>query len=233
MDIEIYCDESRPDLFTSQAAEKDQYLLIGSLWLPADKREVVKRDIWDIKEKYNVGTQIKWQKISPSRLEFYLSLIDLFFKYGETVRFRCILIDAGKIDFARIKNDPELGFYKFYYQLLQHWISDQNRYRIFCDTKTNRSPDRLRTLQHCLSATNLEAEIVSIQSIPSKESAIIQFADLLLGATSSYVNKTLRPGSAKAAVVDKLAQSLGRKLFPTSKVEKKYNIFEIRLQEGW
>jgi hypothetical protein len=38
MEFEVYCDEAHPDLFTS-ANPKAQFLMIGSLWLPAELRD--------------------------------------------------------------------------------------------------------------------------------------------------------------------------------------------------
>jgi len=57
------------------------------------------------------------------------------------MRFRCIAVDREQVNLALHQNDGELGFYKFYYQLLHHWILD-NEYRIFCDLKTNRGRRR-------------------------------------------------------------------------------------------
>lgn len=37
MKFEIYCDEAFPDLFTSRSP-RARYLMIGSLWLPSEKR---------------------------------------------------------------------------------------------------------------------------------------------------------------------------------------------------
>jgi hypothetical protein len=41
MKFEVYCDESNPDAITSKK-EHSKYLLIGSLWLPAENREAIK-----------------------------------------------------------------------------------------------------------------------------------------------------------------------------------------------
>ncbi len=38
MDIDVYCDEVYPDLFSSKNPQA-QYLFIGSLWLKKDDRE--------------------------------------------------------------------------------------------------------------------------------------------------------------------------------------------------
>jgi hypothetical protein len=33
MKIEVYCDESRPELFTAKKETADRYMLISSIWL--------------------------------------------------------------------------------------------------------------------------------------------------------------------------------------------------------
>ena len=48
------------------------------------------------------------------------------------------------------QNDAELSFYKFYYQLLYHWIFDFNEYNVFLDYKVNRDKKRLNTLHKAL-----------------------------------------------------------------------------------
>ncbi len=202
MKFEIYCDESRPDLFTSKAEHKDRYLLIGGLWLPTEKRIEVKQKIKDLKNTHKIGGQIKWQKISNSRLKFYCELIDLFVSLGLDLLFRCIAVEVSKVNFNLYhENDVELGFYKFYYELIHHWILDFNEYYIFCDTKTNRRPDRLATLQRCLQHSNLSSQIHSIQAVPSRESALIQFADFLLGAASSDLNESYTTKSQRRALL--------------------------------
>lgn len=233
MDFEVYCDESFPDLFTSQHP-RARHLMIGSLWLPAGLRKEIKEKINTIREQHNTWGEIKWAKISPSRLEFYFDLVDLFQNYGKELRFRCIAIDHTLVDMAWHDNDGELGFYKFYYQLLHHWILDFNQYAIFCDAKTNRDPQRLNVLRHCLSYSNLSSDITNIQSLPSKQVALIQLCDFLLGIAGSRMNRTLTKGSAKEQVVQHLEGRLGLdRIQPTAREEKKFNVFHIRLQGGW
>lgn len=232
MRFEVYCDEAHPDVLTSKKACA-RYLMIGSLWLPSELRAELKEEISTLRSRHQAWGEIKWGKISPNRREFYLALADLFFSRGENLRFRCIAVDHTQLDMALHDGDGELGFYKFYYQLLHHWILDFNEYSIFCDAKTNRDPKRIPALARCLSRANLSSAIDSIQSLPSSEVVLIQLCDLLLGAASSRINETLREGTAKAEFVDRLEQGLGRRLAPTHKTEEKFNIFKIRLQGGW
>ena len=44
MRFEIYCDESRPDLLGSASTSAD-FMIIGSLWLKAEKRKAFKQAI--------------------------------------------------------------------------------------------------------------------------------------------------------------------------------------------
>jgi len=232
MKFEIYCDEANPEVLTSEKAHA-RYLMIGSLWLPADLRSEIKSRVDTMREHHQAWGEIKWSKVSPNRSDFYLELIDLFFAYGDNLRFRCIAVDRNQLNLALHDNDGELGFYRFYYQLLHHWILDFNAYRIFCDIKSNRDPKRLPVLARCLARANLTSRVDGIQSVPSHEVVLIQLCDLLLGAASSRINDTLRDGMAKADVVQRLESALGRPLAPTDKGEEKFNIFKIRLQGGW
>lgn len=233
MKFEVYCDEALPDLFTSQKP-RAQYLMIGALWLPASLREEAKGKIAALRARHNVHGEMKWRKISPARLGFYEEIIDLFFAYGSDLRFRCIAVDHAKTDMAAFHDgDGELGFYKFYYQLLHHWILDFNEYIFFCDLKTNRSPTRLAELRRVLTNANLSAEIADVQPLPSGQLVLMQLCDILLGAASSRLNGAGPASPAKLAIVERIEARLGRKLAPTWKSEEKFNIFKINLQGGW
>lgn len=234
MKFEVYCDEAMPDLFTS-ASPRAKYLMIGSLWLPSDLRVHVKEKIKEIQQEHDTWGEIKWTKVSPNRIEFYEDLIDAFFEFGEDLRFRCIAVDHAKVNMELHNGDCELGFYKFYYQVLKHWIYDFNDYSFFCDIKSNRDPQRLQVLKKYLNDANRSSRVLDVQSLPSKQVLLIQLCDLLLGAASSRLNNTLKEGSAKSALVERIEARLRvHRLAPTWKgQQKKFNIFQIRLGGGW
>ena len=233
MKFEVYCDETLPDLFTSEHPSA-QYLMIGSLWLPADVRETAKSRIAELRAKHSVYGEMKWRKISPSKQAFYIELIDMFMSFGLDMRFRCIAVDRTQVDMARHEGDPELGFYKFYYQTLHHWILDNNEYRIFCDLKLNRDRSRLSTLKTTLGHANRTSVIADVQSLPSPEVTLLQLCDVLLGSASARINPRENMGAAKTAIVEHIERRLDRdQLGPTSAAERKFNVFKIRLQGGW
>lgn len=233
MKFEVYCDESRPDLICSKKPSA-QYMVIGGLWLPSDERDRLKTDIHALRDKHYIGGEFKWQKVSPSRLDFYRDLVDWFVARGDQLRFRCIAIEHEKVDLFQFHNgDQELGFYKFYYQMLHHWILDFNEYSIFCDFKSNRLRTRQNELAKCLSNANLSSEIVNVQAIRSRESVLMQAADVLTGIAAGRLNNNLQAGSAKRGLVTHLEQGLGRQIKPTYRSEQKFNVFVIDLAGGW
>lgn len=233
MKFEVYCDETLPDLFTSSKPQ-GRYLLIGSLWLPADLRASVKSRIDELRQRHRVYGEMKWRKISPSKAAFYTDLIDLYMSFGLDLRFRCIAVDHQAMNFGMHNGDAELGFYKFYYQVLHHWILDQNEYTVFCDLKQNRDRTRLPTLRRILSTANRTSIIRDLQSLPSSEVVLLQLCDVLLGAASARMNGRNDLGTAKEGVIAHLERRLNlSRLGPTQKSEEKFNIFKIRLEGGW
>lgn len=231
--FEVFCDETLPDLLTS-SHPNGRYLMIGSLWLPAELRAPLKARIAHLREQHNLHGEMKWRKISPSRQAFYIELIDLFMSFGLELRFRCIAVDRTEMNFALHNGDAELGFYKFYHQVLHHWILDHNNYTIFCDLKQNRDRSRLPTLQRVLNNANRTSEIKNLQSLPSPQLVPLQLCDVLLGAASARMNAWPNLGTAKTAVLEHLERRLNRaQLGPTTKHEEKFNIFRIRLGGGW
>jgi len=164
-------------------------------------------------------------------LEFHKSIITYFFE-TEFIRFRIIIINSNEINNLKFnRNDAELGFYKFYYQLLHHWIFDHNNYDIFLDLKTFRDRTRLKILKEVLINANLTSDIRQVQSLPSNESIGIQIADLLTGLTVSKFNEEIS-SLIKFGLIEYI-QSRYSSINPTNSSENKFNIFRIKLQGGW
>ena len=231
MKFEIYCDECRPELFTSRV-KSPPYLSIGGIWIPAEARENIKQHIKSLKKGFDVWGEVKWNKVASGKLDFYKSLISYFFE-NENMRFRTILMDSSHINLMQFhNNDAELGFYKFYYQLIHHWILDFNDYTVFVDLKTNRLPDRLVVLQRVLNYANLSSKIVNIQSLPSREVTLIQLTDLLTGAINAKFNHSTS-SKAKLELIQFIEFLLKKEIAATPKSDEKFNIFKINLQGGW
>lgn len=233
MDFEIYCDESGQELFRARHQAGDrQYVLIGGLWLVAGRRDDIKSQIRRLRRRHNVHGEFKWTRVSPSRESFYVDLVHLFFA-EDAMRFRCLVLPADQLDAVQFHDgDNELMFYKFYYQLIHHWILDFNRYRIFLDMKTNRVMQRLTKLRDVLARSNWFSEIVCVQALPSHEVVLLQLVDLLVGAVG-YRFHGRDSSAAKLAVVSAIEGRLGHPIAPTSKGVDKFNIFRWHPGGGW
>jgi hypothetical protein len=230
--IEIYCDESRQELFWSRKRKGARYIVIGGIWLKRNDRPKIKERVIALRKRYKTYGEIKWRNVAPSRLDFYKALVELFLE--RDLRFRCIVIDKDQLDLVRFhSSDEELGFYKFYYQLLHHWIEDFSRYSVFVDLRTSGSPSRVKELYNVLCNANLAAEIVQIQALPSEESFFIQLADFLVGAVG-YSAHGRDESEAKHAIITMLENRLGRRELceHTWRTEDKFNVFRIQLQKS-
>lgn len=233
MKFDVYCDESHPDLLSS-VRPPARFMVIGSLWLATEDRQTFKQQIHSLRNSHHIGGEFKWQKVSPSKAAYYNDLVKWFCTEGDRLRFRCIAVEQQKINLVKFHNgDQELGFYKFYYEMLHQWILDFNEYFIFCDLKRNRARNRLGVLNQCLNNTNLTSVTKSVQAVPSEESVLIQLTDVLTGAAAARLNSLLRPGSTKAALVEQLEKGLGHRIQHTLRSERKFNVFVINLQGGW
>ncbi|MEI7422598.1 MAG: DUF3800 domain-containing protein [Prolixibacteraceae bacterium] len=232
MDIEVYCDESGIEALTRKDAHK--YIAIGGIWITADKRDALKTGLSVIKEKYNIKGEFKWNKLSPAYFNFYKEIVDYFLN-SNFIRFRVILIEAQKTSEFKFHNsDIELEFYKFYYQLLHHWILDFNNYSIFLDLKVNRNKKRLRDLHKVLINANLSSSINQVQGLPSEQSLGIQLADLFTGMVAAKFNGE-NTSKAKLDLISHVERTYfkGKSIAHTPKCEEKINVFVINLRGGW
>ena len=205
--IELYCDESRQDLFYNRnvISDTNKYIFIGGVMINREDRIDIKNKINELKQKY--GLNIKTE-----------------------LNFRTICIDSNKIDLKYHNDNAELGFYKFYYQLLNNWISKSFKYIIYTDIKTYSDPNVLNDLKRCLNNKNHPSSIEKIYAIESHESVFLQLEDILMGATSYKMNFGKNGNSSvKLELIDYIETKLGHELAPTNKSATKFNLFEIRL----
>jgi len=224
--IEIHCDESSHELLNmGKEKHHKQFLGIGAIFFLDCNKEKFKNEIRLIKKKFNIPWEFKWIKLSNSNIDFYKALVDWFIR--SKIKFRLVRIDTENIDLEFWHNrDPELGFYKFYYQCLKHILREDYDYRIFTDYKTNRDKNRLKTLKFYLDFYS-STSIIDIQALASKDSVFIQLADLFTGAVIACHNKSIS-SQAKLEFCKYLANKLGKSslVFCSTKYgDPKFNIF--------
>lgn len=226
----IYCDES------SIENKENRYMIIGALFMEREKRDELREKINNFKKEYNYKGEIKWNKISKKMLPFYKKIIDLFFDYpNEILQFHCIKIDRNQIKYdVYHHNNPEEGFYKFYYQLFKNKFKNNHEYYIFLDYKPTKLKDRVSILEYYLkyriATQRPNAKIKHVQAYSSKENIFIQLADLFCGAVG-HSNNIDNGSHFKKEIIEYLAKRLIKNdlKFCSLYSEKKFNIFCINL----
>lgn len=87
-EFNIYCDES-----CHLENDNQKVMVLGALTCKKEEVRKISDDIRSIKIKHGLkrGAEIKWTKISPSKIAFYLDILDYFFN-SEFLNFRAVVI---------------------------------------------------------------------------------------------------------------------------------------------
>lgn len=228
MQYVVYCDESRHD-----GGCGSPFMAIGSLWAPREHKLELTKSLRRLFQEVGLRAEVKWSKVSGARLDAYKRIVDFFFA-SEALRFRVVVVDQAKLDPARLPGgDRELGFYKFYNELLIQWLEAGNEYLILLDFKQNQSADRYRDLRAALTRKlRGEAKILDLTVIDSAETPLAQLCDVLTGAVASAWCGDAIAGNAKAELISHIARQCGLpglKSASGSPAISKFNVFQIEL----
>lgn len=88
----VYCDES-----CHLENDRQKAMVLGAVWCPKDKRWEIAERIREIKQKHGLERdfEIKWTKVSPSKLAFYQDIVDYFFD-DDDLHFRGLVVPDGR-----------------------------------------------------------------------------------------------------------------------------------------
>lgn len=207
----IYCDESCH-------LENDGFavMVLGAIWCKVDRSAPIARRLRDIKEKHDLKPdfEIKWTKVSPAKVEFYLDLVDYFFD-DEDLHFRGVIIpNKSRLDHAAFDQDHDTWYYKMFFTLLEPLINPQSGYYVYLDIKDTRSETKRAKLEEVLRNSRYDSHgqiIRRVQQIRSHESELMQLADLLIGAICHH-NRGLQSSPAKSEVIRRIQRRSSKPL---------------------
>jgi hypothetical protein len=226
----IYCDES-----CHLEHDGQKVMVLGAVWCPIEKTREISKRIREIKADHGFKTifEVKWTKVSPAQLKFYLSLVDYFFD-DDDLHFRALIVpDKSVLRHDDFDQDHDDWYYKMYFDMLKYILNPHDCYRIYLDIKDTRSAVKVAKLHEILAHNmyDFSRQIIErVQTIRSHESEILQLADLLIGITS-YVNRGLNTSLAKTALVSRMRERSGYKLTQSTLLrESKVNLFRWKAQ---
>ena len=229
MKYNIYCDES-----CHLENDDSNVMVLGAVWCPNNSIREINERIKKIKERNNVSTfaELKWTKISPSKEQLYLDLINYFFD-EQRLHFRAIVVpNKSQLDHARFCQTHDDWYYKMYFELLKQIFVKENRYEVYIDIKDTHSNKKAQKLWEASSNSMYDFDktiIEKIQPIRSHEVQVMHIVDVLIGALG-YVNRefpvTHIKSNAKLTMVDLIKKRSGFTLHKNTLLrETKFNMF--------
>ena len=239
----IYVDESR-------ITKGCRFQLFGSLWVPRDYQDSFREAFWNLWDEQfpSRRSELKWTKVSRSKLDTYKKFVDLFAK-SPKVSFRCVILDTHAIDYQTYhEGDEELGFYKFIYFFLSRNIEKDYEYGDIRDpyqavldrrrkedeAEVGRLTDLKSVLNNRLrtSCAYIEQPVVrNVEADDSKKAPEIQMADLLMGAVG-YSWEGFDTSPHKVELRQYMESTFGHQLDQrTPFLSEKINIWYFRLQQ--
>lgn len=220
----IYCDES-----CHLEHDNQSIMVLGAVWCPLEKTREISIRIREIKKRYDLpeNFEIKWVKISPAKLPFYLHLIDYFFD-DDDLHFRGLVADKTKLRHINHNQTHDDWYYKMYFDMLKVILFPHSKYRIYLDIKDTQSNRKVQKLEEvlCNNMYDFRREIIErVQTVRSHEIEIMQLTDLLVGVLS-YANRGLQTSTAKSTITRRMRERSGYKLInKTLYLEDKVNLF--------
>lgn len=221
----IYCDES-----CHLENDHQKVMVLGAVWCPVEKTREISTRIREIKRKHTLSPQfeIKWTKVSPSKIQFYLDIIDYFFD-NDDLHFRALIVpDKSALRHSEFNQVHDDFYYKMYFDMLKIIISPDASYHIYIDIKDTKSAKKAKKLHDVLCNNQYDFSrtiIKRLQTVRSNEIELMQLSDLLIGIIS-YSNRGLSSSLAKNTLVERFRSRSGYRLtHSTLYREEKVNLF--------
>jgi hypothetical protein len=220
----IYCDES-----CHLEHDHQSVMVLGAVVCAGTKTREIAQRIREIKERHGLRRdfEIKWTKVSPSKLPFFHDVVDYFFD-DDDLGFRALIAEKGKLRHGEFGQTHDEWYYKMYFTLLKALLGPGYRFHIYLDVKDTRGAEKVARLHEilCSNIYDFNRKIIGrLQLVRSHEVEQMQLADLLIGAVS-YANRGLATSAAKRTLVARVRERTGYNLRSTTLLrEQKFNIF--------
>lgn len=201
--INIYCDES-----CHLENDRQKAMTLGALSCPLEKRREISVRLREIKRDHGIpdSTEIKWNKVSPAKLDFYQAWIDYFFD-DDDLCFRGVVIpDKQVLQHEGRDQTHDDWYYKMLFTLLKVLLKPENSHCIYIDLKDTHSGRKAAKLHDVLCSSHYDFDrsiIQRVQPVASHESELLQMCDLLIGAVG-YTNRGLSSSPAKLTLVERV-----------------------------
>lgn len=227
--LNIYCDES-----THLPNDGRPYMVLGAIVCPANRAREIAVRLREIRAKHKIrpDVEIKWTKVSPSKIDFYLDVIDYFFD-DDDLSFRAVVAPKAGLDHERFAQTHDDWYYKMMFYLVRNVLPAQDEAFIYLDKKDTNGQEKIERLRNVIANAEYDfgrSKIRRLQIVESNQVGPLQLADLLIGAVN-YANRGDSSSVAKLRLIERIRGRSGVSLTHTTLLsETKMNIFRWRAQ---
>lgn len=202
MKYNIFCDESR-----HMQNGLDPVMVLGAVLCLNSEENHINNLIRGIKEKHklNPNIELKWTKVSHSKLAMYKEIIDLI--KDQKLFLRVLIADKTKLNHEAFHQNHDDWYYKMYYYLLSYFgaILDTD-YKVFFDIKDTHSSTKISKLSEILENKYYQSKY-QVKAVRSEEKQLIQIIDLIIGA-AGYKYSGYNTSSSKLELIDYIEKKL-------------------------
>lgn len=226
----IYCDES-----CHLPNDRQSIMTLGLIRCPLAKTKEIAIRIREIKAKHHFKKdfELKWNKVSKKKLNFYLDIVDYFFD-DDDLSFRALVTSKDCLNHEKFNQTHDDWYYKMMFYLISNTLNPSDKFRIYLDKKDTCSGNKIRKLHEVLSNSQYDFNLNIIERVQAVESHSVeqlQLADFLMGAIG-YLNRGLSKSQAKLKIIERIKQRSKYDLKRTTlKQEAKFNLFFWKGQE--
>jgi hypothetical protein len=232
------------DVFIDESSQNGhRYLVIGGILVPSDYVPKLTADILATRLPELPSGEVKWGKVSRTKLAAYKRVIDLFFspELAASVHFHSLVVDCTKQDHKRFnEGSREIGFNKEVFQLAHKFSRIYPaRLNIYPDErKTDQRLDELRLMLNRSINRRIPARdwpIRRVQFRDSKRTPILQLADTMTGAIAFCLNGHDKQAGASPAKIELASYIFGyakvRNVFKDTNVRGRFTIWHRQLRK--
>lgn len=125
-------------------------------------------------KKYDLSPtfEIKWTKVSPAKIDFYVVISSHFFEESGLYFHALIVSDKTKLHHDAFNYDHDTWYYKMYFEMLKVLLNPHDRYHIYLDIKDSKSREEVTKLHDvlCNNAYDFKRQIIErVQTVRSHE----------------------------------------------------------------
>lgn len=209
-------------------------MVLGAIVCPANRAREIAVRLREIRAKHQIrpDVEIKWTKVSPSKIDFYLDVIDYFFD-DDDLSFRAVVAPKAGLDHERFAQTHDDWYYKMMFYLVRNVLPAQDEAFIYLDKKDTNGQEKIERLRNVIANAEYDfgrSKIRRLQIVESNQVGPLQLADLLIGAVN-YANRGDSSSVAKLRLIERIRGRSGVSLTHTTLLsETKMNIFRWRAQ---